>query len=425
MKRISKSIFFIPFLLLTFCLASLQPLPTVETCFVEGENQDTLIVEPFISLFVQPIRPLYKEINFRIEQKKDSFRSRRISPYYIQISVAARVKSNTENTSILDSLKTIQFDLETKITSETYIPPVLRAPGAPANQPVITNTCGTGRDDRIFILQKTNLKAYRDDMIKAPIGKGTNPTPFVISSQQSNTTTLLLHRDSTYKKSLDNLFIYGGGIVIAVEEVIDPPNWLYFSIKRIRASRDLKEINWIDAKDSIRCVFKKGGINTTCRRFACENKIGPDTLYHISKTKKNQDHHPYSLNAPKDRHAWQIDFCTQKYDYHYNTCDADSNFDKHPPIPLYQSAKFDSLFLGILDEGSDSTSNFLGYVYKDYKFGTYPLFLAEKNNSDSLLPRYRYSICLDNIVADPNYEPKSILCYVFPPKKEVNPCPID
>ncbi len=199
----------------------------------------------------------------------------------------------------------------------------------------------------------------------------------------------------------DSLFIYYGGIVVILEEVIDPKYTVTFSLDTVAVCTGSTDFNCIPiigntiAKVGVPLTsFSSSDVSYVYREFF-SNKYIPCTSAVLGNIP--------AFNVFSDDSAKYLDSTFRSGLTYLDQID-------------------DSLAVNNKKHGS------IGLVSDTFQPGLVPLYQGKKRIHGAQkcgggnLSRFTYSLCLDEIVNDPNYSPDTVLCYVIPPQEDYSPC---
>lgn len=250
-----------------------------------------------------------------------------------------------------------------------------------------SNTSGNGEDESLFIPDTFNIHQEKTSNFVVHTDS--------ISVLDSQTASLTLAGTVDSLKSGQDLFINFGGIVVILEEVIDPEFTVVFSLDSVEIKLNQGDTDYISIlEDSITIQtsvptvsFRSDKVSFVYREFFIQKFIPSPTAvlgnipaFRVFKTNST---HPGLI------HLDQFEERLAANDKAHGSIGFVSNCFKPGLIPLYQG-----------------------------KLNTIPT----RNQQIGDLATFTYSLCLDEIVNDPNYSPDKILCFVIPPKEDYSPC---
>lgn len=350
-----------------------------------------------------------------------------IAPY--QVGLTLMIKLNAKNQPhLLDSIQKIELLLKMRLKSHTFLPPKLISPGFSTHRAIIINTDQGRKSERLFSFDTSDLTTSRKDHIRfdtlakpLPLPQYFEPKRYAYaqtkSSEQEATMLLIGNKDTTRSFESENLFIINSGIVIMVDEVIDPENTLSFSIDAITMhskNGDSINIKIDNPLSSMTMYFASDLTRDSTRKFGYvyPGMFEEDACAGAPRGKQSLNFNVRKDEADPQRTLW------------FRTIRSESSDSPHDTL-LYQICDtVDDFSTFELSADSIAGGSFLGKVSSHPRDGYYPLWRATKRHScdDHNLPRHRFALCMEDIIWDPCYDIESIFCYVVVPESGRTPC---
>lgn len=287
-------------------------------------------------------------------------------------------------------------------------PPSLSLPGFSPNRFFYSNTTGGGQDDNFITFSKGNLSMHRDYAFN--ISSNSNFDHEVKSFNQAITLDLT-GTVSPDIPSSDTGFVYisGGGSMVLVLEVIDPIYRVCATVGKIKFGKH---------------QYGQGHTNLHREVYIGGNmgRLKEKKLYCIARTQNSGyvEMQPISKHAELSSMAFRTFSDTSKLQYDTTIVHEGFALTDTLKSKLYWNSEDTTLVLK--HPLSNSSPNF-GWVSVKALPGLVPLYKAEKKAGVPNLPNERYSLCLLDLIHDPNYDNYSILCWVIPPDELQSPCP--
>ena len=321
-------------------------------------------------------------------------------PYYLNFSFVIQV---LQNLSVGDSLH-LNLELELSSAAVPFLPQI-EPPTFGYASIISSNSRQLNRDEELFTPQSATWTVQkieksiltRSDSIALPGKLGKDVQGLVIP----NSTRQVLRGQIMGKINRElgdvELILYSGGLVVTVMEVIDPIDEVKFRLGLERVNESPGEVHFSDSVE---------------RFFAGHPDNYPKGRNYV-----------YKDVAGKNDSA-EVSFYSQ----------ADQDFFKGPSFRLFDSnspvpsgIEFVALsFEGeeIVEGGTPEELGFLGYASERSFIGLYPLYRARQVGENPAIPPFRYALCLEELVADPNYDVETVVAYVLPPSDGIPPCPL-
>lgn len=369
-------------------------------------------------------------------------------PYQVGISFMIVFNGSEEDLNAIDS---ISFQLKVTLTSKTFRPPFFAPPGFSAFRRIRSNTDQSLTNAKHFFFRNGLFKTELTDSmefdslpgLKIPQFFNTKSyvKPSSKSSEQKSTLTLLSKREKSTTIDSENFYLINDGVVIILEEVIDPENVFTFSLEDIELwdsnGRPITEIkldtnlhsrtskfasSLSDSNFNFHYIYPGMFENNPCGDAPIRNKsllafyVKEDTedsrrklFFRTLKpssfeesNSKNEDNAqlPHQISNPV--------YHDSIYKRLVQTCD--TNF---PQLAIRDSIK------PLLPNEAN-----LGFVSLKAKDGYFPLMVGKKRASctDPLLPPERYVLCMEGLIQDNCYDIDRILCWVVVPESGRTPC---